>query len=687
MIDVVFPLGSGSVWQNNELRYALRALERNFLDLGRVFVVGVQPHWLREAVCIPFADRHKRNKDANLIDKVLAACKAGVSDTFVRCSDDEYVWRPCHVGEMLPYHGGELMRRPPKFWSGGWKERLRRTADFLQSHGYPTKHFDTHIPTVTNRQLFMQAMSRSPYQRGKGFTINTLYLNQAALIDPPMLRHEKCTLEGSVADKEKIREALAGKLYLGFNDAGLTPALKEILEETFPEPSRYEMGPIVVPVPCALPQVVAVLGAGRSGTSCVAGILHHLGVSMGENLRQATPDNPRGFYEDLPLRDISRGKMPPATRVARLRAWASSRAIAGPIVGGKYGVLCNQVEEMAEAWPNMRAICVNRPMVEIVASMEKAAFYKRFTLQRLQEIATGHITRRDRDLARLAVPQLSVNYHDVLADPRAQVDRMVEWLAITPTPQQIDDACAFVDGGLHRNRLTAGPSGNALLVMNLNNFMPTAARDSMRDAAQRWGCEYVEITRPLASIPPVWQKTLIPTSTHAAPFDRVLVLDADMLIRSDCPSPFNLVPSDKIGVVSRVQPGNTLAERFHRANGRLRAPRLGLAPYAREEQHINGGLVLYSPSRHADLLRRWASSGVAARHLIKDGLHEQFALSCLLAESPSLAHFLPMEFNTIRATTVPQAPAGKMATYVYHFTGTRGRGLSQRMAQCQWRVA
>lgn len=687
MIDVVFPLGSGSVWQNNELRYALRALERNFLDLGRVFVVGVQPHWLREAVCIPFADRHKRNKDANLIDKVLAACRAGVSDTFVRCSDDEYVLRPCHVGEMLPYHGGELLNRPSKFWSGGWKERLRRTADFLKANGCSTKHFDTHIPTVTNRQLFTQAMARSPYQRGKGFTINTLYLNQAALVDPPMLRGEKCTLEGSVTDKAELLQKLDGRLYLGFNDAGLTPALKEILQETFPEPSRYETGPVVVSVASAIPQVVAVLGAGRSGTSCVAGMLHHLGVSMGENLRQATPDNPRGFFEDLPLRDISRGRLTHAARVTRLREWARGRGIAGPIVGGKYGVLCNQVAEMVEAWPGMRAICVNRPMDEIVASMEKAAFYKRFTLKRLREIATQHIANRNRDIERLAVPHITVNYHDVLADPRTQLARVIEFLGISPTGQQLDDACAFVETGLHRNRLTAGPTGNALVVMNLNNFMPACARESMQAAAGRWGCEYIEITRPLASMPPVWQKTLIPESPHASRFDRVLVMDADMLIRSDCPSPFDLVPTDKIGVVSRVQPGNTLAERFRIANGRLRAPRLGLLPYDHEEQHINGGFVLYSPLRHAALLRRWANCGVAARHLIKDGLHEQFAMSCLLAESPSIAHFLPMEFNTIRATTVPQAPAGPMATYVYHFTGMRGRGLGQKMLRCQWRVS
>lgn len=49
-----------------------------------------------------------------------------------------------------------------------------------------------------------------------------------------------------------------------------------------------------------------VLGVPRSGTSCVAGVLHRLGVDMGEGHFQ--PDdwaNPRGYYEDLRWRMIT----------------------------------------------------------------------------------------------------------------------------------------------------------------------------------------------------------------------------------------------------------------------------------------------------------------------------------------------------------------------------------------------
>ena len=40
-----------------------------------------------------------------------------------------------------------------------------------------------------------------------------------------------------------------------------------------------------------------VLGMHRSGTSALTGMLHHLGVTLGERLMPASPDNPRGYWE------------------------------------------------------------------------------------------------------------------------------------------------------------------------------------------------------------------------------------------------------------------------------------------------------------------------------------------------------------------------------------------------------
>src|ERR1700722_16384550 len=42
---------------------------------------------------------------------------------------------------------------------------------------------------------------------------------------------------------------------------------------------------------------LVVLGMHRSGTPSLAGVLHHLGIALGENLMPASPDNPQGYWE------------------------------------------------------------------------------------------------------------------------------------------------------------------------------------------------------------------------------------------------------------------------------------------------------------------------------------------------------------------------------------------------------
>ena len=50
---------------------------------------------------------------------------------------------------------------------------------------------------------------------------------------------------------------------------------------------------------------IIVTGAGRSGTSAVARVLHESGVAMGARFAEASDDNAVGFYEELPVADLN----------------------------------------------------------------------------------------------------------------------------------------------------------------------------------------------------------------------------------------------------------------------------------------------------------------------------------------------------------------------------------------------
>jgi len=244
-IDVVYPLGTGSKWGDNELRYSLRSLEKNFPDLGRVFIVGHKPPWLKTGdrlIHIPMPDKHKHNKDANLIDKVLAACEAGVSERFVFCSDDQLFLQPIRFAEMAkPLHGGNLQTKPEKFWGdGSWKKRLKATRDVLQERGFSVFHYDTHCPTPYHREAFVKVAKSFDYAPPPGYTINTLYVNAAGMEGEPV-NGRKLTLEKANNDAADIRNRMKRRMFLGYSNAGLTVALKQVLKEMFSEKSRFEM--------------------------------------------------------------------------------------------------------------------------------------------------------------------------------------------------------------------------------------------------------------------------------------------------------------------------------------------------------------------------------------------------------------------------------------------------------------
>ena len=258
-VDVVIPLGSGSKANDLELRFALRSLEKHFLDLGRVFICGCRPAWLQGIEHVDVPDLHTSDKDRNLVEKVLAVCKSGVSKLFLRQSDDQVMLVPCRTEDVKAYHAGDLADRVGNkaYWEGGWKLRLRATGHWLRVRGFPTLHYDTHLPMIYDRDRFVQIMQDFPRQyyesdrprKGKwatlpkhlGFTINTMYCNQAA-VNPAHLGREKLSLgKGSMNwNVPKLHRKIAGRKYLGYDDAGFTPALQQVLYELFPTPSRFE---------------------------------------------------------------------------------------------------------------------------------------------------------------------------------------------------------------------------------------------------------------------------------------------------------------------------------------------------------------------------------------------------------------------------------------------------------------
>ena len=240
--DAVYPLGSGSKWDNNELRYSLRSLEKNFIDLGNVYVVGDRPEWLTGAIHIPCDDPLPHNKDGNLIRKILRACRAPkLSEEFLQVSDDQILLQPLSFAELHPYYVMDLAGAGESWFSGGaWANRMQRTHQWLLAHGLTTYHYDSHVPQPMSKANCLRVMSECDYEEGIGYAINTLYFNSLGLAEHRPIRDKRAVFELACRSTVAIRRRLHGKIYLNYFDPALTDGLKRMMAELFPDKSRFE---------------------------------------------------------------------------------------------------------------------------------------------------------------------------------------------------------------------------------------------------------------------------------------------------------------------------------------------------------------------------------------------------------------------------------------------------------------
>jgi len=230
-----------------------------------------------------------------------------------------------------------------------------------------------------------------------------------------------------------------------------------------------------------VPTVIAVVGPFRSGTSCVAGMLHTLGVSMGNKFPTSGIANEKGFFEAMHLRrmmsqcfswpmleskNVSHEQLVEilkdhySFRLTRnRRTKISSDEFDDSFLGIKHPALCLMIPEIKESCSSMKAIAITRDIESAVKSMGCAGLFPMVSPEDRTELVNRLIKTRDDALASNQIDTLKIDYADVIANPASVVDSMIKFLGITPTQDQIQAAVAFVDSSLcHYPRKELNPS-------------------------------------------------------------------------------------------------------------------------------------------------------------------------------------------------------------------------------------
>ena len=211
---------------------------------------------------------------------------------------------------------------------------------------------------------------------------------------------------------------------------------------------------------------------------------------------------------------------------------------------------------------------------------------------------------------------------------------------------------------------------NVLATLNIGEVLKDNSRASFKAAAERWGCDYAEITE--AALGQTIWSTKLCLFDVLPDADRICYIDADTVISVDCPSPFRQFPPDAF-VAARNQ-------QAHMPAGSWRAcfdvyvrdiitigGRFGkVPPYT--EAFINSGFWVASRTAHAGLLLEAAEVSVACEG--KTAWHDQSALNYIL-----LKHETPVlkASDTWNYQFPPDTQERAMAAWIYHYSGNEGR--------------
>lgn len=227
----------------------------------------------------------------------------------------------------------------------------------------------------------------------------------------------------------------------------------------------------------------------------------------------------------------------------------------------------------------------------------------------------------------------------------------------------------------------------ALVTLNIGHVMRPECRESLKHAAQRWGAVYEELTEPLEKVggKPHWQKSFLARWAKAKGYSRVVYFDSDILIRSDCPNLFDLIPEKDFGIVSNDHMDGPLwnagpKNRYYK-DLKTWADKLGVACPPMHE-HANGGVFVFSPEAHDKLFEAWAECGAWINYGRAVKLIDEPSLSVLLSTGMVPVVWMPQQFNTLFYRSELLRSEGRMQTYVYHAAGRN----KHRLQKIQWNI-
>jgi len=248
MNDIVIPLGTGSVQNNLELRYALRSIERFASNYHRIVIAGAIPDFVTDNENLVLKIRTEKrqwvqNKEARIAYNIFDALShPEVTDNIAMWNDDYILCKETDV-TTIPFYRNRFTLAEvaeQRETCDYYKRSLAKTCEFLKALQRPNFNYDIHCPIIYNKSTFLQ-MEPAWTESGKsmyGLVVKSTYSNICLVSEGPIMRDLK--FNNNTRKPNYIKDKVEERWIWSYSDKAFTEGVNEFLSKEYPTHSKFE---------------------------------------------------------------------------------------------------------------------------------------------------------------------------------------------------------------------------------------------------------------------------------------------------------------------------------------------------------------------------------------------------------------------------------------------------------------
>lgn len=184
-LDVVYVIKDAIY--NEELRYSLRSLEKNFKGINKVWFYGGKPMYFHpdKQVIVNQKGPTKWDNVRNMMRSI--AENDDITEDFVLFNDDFFVMKPVETLPAYRYKTIESLcewveKQRNLNHPSSYTNNLRDVAEELKEAGLPTYNFALHLPIIINRKKLLEVLERFPNTKSPRSVYGNAYLVDGAVV-------------------------------------------------------------------------------------------------------------------------------------------------------------------------------------------------------------------------------------------------------------------------------------------------------------------------------------------------------------------------------------------------------------------------------------------------------------------------------------------------------------------------